>query len=92
LPLPFPTSAFFAVAGVLDYPLQTFIIVVALCRALRYGLIAVIASHYGRRFVTGLRHPERHLGWAFGIIAGAVVATAATVVISKWIQSRRSAT
>src|SRR6266550_6641253 len=54
---PFPTSAFFAVAGVLDYPLRRFIIVVALGRAIRSGAIAAIAFHYGRRFVVGLQHP-----------------------------------
>ncbi len=63
VPLPFPTSAFFAVAGALDYPLRTFMVVVALGRAVRYGAIAAIASHYGRRFVTGLRHLGRHSGW-----------------------------
>jgi len=43
VPLPFPTSAFFAAAGALDYPLRTFIVVVALGRAARYGAIAAIA-------------------------------------------------
>ena len=62
VPLPFPTSAFFAVAGVLDCPLRTFMVVVALGRAVRYGAIAAIASHYGRRFVVGLRHLGRHSG------------------------------
>jgi membrane protein YqaA with SNARE-associated domain len=33
-------------------------VVVALGRAVRYGAIAAIASHYGRRFVIGLRHLE----------------------------------
>jgi membrane protein YqaA with SNARE-associated domain len=91
LPLPFPTSAFFAIAGVLDYPLRTFIIVVALCRAARYGAIAAIASHYGHRFVIGLRHPERYSGWAIVTTATVVIATVATIVLTRRIQSNRAA-
>jgi membrane protein YqaA with SNARE-associated domain len=89
LPLPFPTSVFFAIAGVLDYPLQTFIPVVSLARAVRYGAIAVIASLYGRRFVVGLRHLGRHPGWLLGITAAAVIVTAAAIVLTKRIQSGR---
>ena len=37
------SKAFFAAAGALDYPLRTFIVVVALGRAARYGAIAAIA-------------------------------------------------
>jgi hypothetical protein len=54
----------FAAAGVLDYPLRTFIVVVALGRAARYGTIAAISSHYGHRFVVGLQHPWQHSGVA----------------------------
>ena len=79
VPLPFPTSAFFAIAGALDYPLRTFLLVVALGRALRYGTIAAIASHYGRRFIAGLRHPERHHGWLLGIAIAVIVITTAAI-------------
>jgi len=83
VPLPFPTSAFFAIAGALDYPLQTFLLVVALGRAARYGTIAVIASHYGRRFIIGLRHPERHHGWLLGIAIAVIVITTAAIFLSN---------
>ena len=89
LPLPFPTSAFFAVAGALDYPLRTFIVVVALGRALRYGAIAAIASYYGRRFVVGLRHLGGHSGWLLAIAAAAVIAITAAIVLRKRLQSSR---
>jgi membrane protein YqaA with SNARE-associated domain len=72
IPFPFPTSAFFAIAGVLDYPVGTFLIVVALARSARYTAIAAIASYYGRHFIRVLQHPDRHLGW-ISLIAGAVV-------------------
>jgi membrane protein YqaA with SNARE-associated domain len=83
VPFPFPTSAFFAAAGVLDYPLRTFFVVVALGRAARYGAIAAIASHYGRRFVVGLQHPRQHPGWLLAIAATAVIAITATLMLRK---------
>jgi membrane protein YqaA with SNARE-associated domain len=89
IPLPFPTSAFFAAAGALDYPLRTFIVVVALGRALRYGAIAAIASHYGRRFVVGLRHLGGHSGWLLAIAGAVVIAITAAIVLRKRLQSSR---
>jgi membrane protein YqaA with SNARE-associated domain len=89
VPLPFPTSAFFAAAGVLDYPVRTFIVVVALGRAARYGAIAAIASHYGRRFVVGLQHLGRHSGWLLAIAAAVVIAMTAAIVLRKRLESSR---
>jgi len=89
IPLPFPTSAFFAAAGVLDYPLRTFIVIVALSRAVRYGAIAAIASHYGRRFVVGLRHLGRHSGWLLAIAAAVVIVVTAAILLRKRLQSSR---
>jgi membrane protein YqaA with SNARE-associated domain len=89
VPLPFPTSTFFAVAGALDYPLRTFIVIVALGRAVRYGAIAAIASHYGRRFVVGLRHLGRHSGWLLAIAAAVVIVVTAAIVLRKRPQSSR---
>ena len=89
IPLPFPTSAFFAVAGALDYPLREFIVIVGLSRAVRYGAIAAIASHYGRRFVAGLRHLGRHSGWLLAIAAAVVIAATAAILLRKRLQSSR---
>jgi membrane protein YqaA with SNARE-associated domain len=89
IPLPFPTSAFFAIAGVLDYPLRTFIVVVALGRAVRYGAIAAIASYYGRRFVVGLRHLGQHSGWLLAIAAAVIIAMTAAIVMRKRLESSR---
>jgi len=89
VPLPFPTSSFFAVAGVLNYPLRKFIVVVALCRAVRYGAIAAIASHYGRHFVAALRHLGQHWGWLL-VIAGVVaLVVAVAIVVRKRLESSR---
>ncbi len=63
IPLPTPTSMFFAAAGASDYPKGRFLAIVATCRAIRYFGIAYIASEYGRHFTRVLRHPMQHWGW-----------------------------
>jgi membrane protein YqaA with SNARE-associated domain len=75
IPLPTPTSMFFAAAGVSDYPRGRFLTIVALSRAVRYFGIAFIAGHYGRHFLTVLRHPFEHWGWLalFLGITGALI-------------------
>lgn len=83
VPFPFPTSALFAAAGVLDHPLRTFLLVVALGRAIRYGAIAAIAAHYGRRFIVGLQHPGQHLGWLLAIPATALLAITAALLLRR---------
>jgi len=76
VPFPFPTSAFFAAAGVLNYSRRKFLIVVALCRGARYSIVALVAFHYGRHFIRVLRHPAQYYGWFAAILiafAGLVV-------------------
>jgi membrane protein YqaA with SNARE-associated domain len=68
IPFPFPTSFFFAAAGVLKYSLPKFIAVVAVCRAARYATVAVIAALYGRKFIRALAHPDKYYGWAIGMV------------------------
>ncbi len=75
IPLPTPTSMFFAAAGASNYPKGKFLAVVAVSRAVRYFGIAFIAGHYGR-LLRVLRHPVQHWGWLllFLALAGALVA------------------
>ena len=80
IPLPSPTSMFFAAAGAGDYPRGRFLAIVTLSRGARYFTIAYIAGHYGRRFLRVLRHPLDHWGWlilfvglTLGLIAGGVL-------------------
>jgi membrane protein YqaA with SNARE-associated domain len=68
IPFPFPTSFFFAAAGVLKYSLPKFIAVVAVCRAARYATVAVVAALYGRKFIRALGHPDKYYGWAIGVL------------------------
>ena len=77
VPIPFPTSAFFAAAGVSSYPVKRYVAVVALSRSVRYMAIALVADHYGRHFITALRHPDRYWGW---LLLTAVVVAGVTAV------------
>jgi membrane protein DedA with SNARE-associated domain len=66
---------FFAAAGASDYPLPKFLIIVTVCRAVRYFAIAFVAGHYGRGLIRVLRHPLQHWGWllfALVLIAGLI--------------------
>jgi membrane protein YqaA with SNARE-associated domain len=84
IPLPFPTSAFFAAAGVLNYPLRTFMVVVTGGRAVRYAAVALFASYYGRHFIRVIRHPDRYVGW-FLLIAALL---AGFILAGFWIRRR----
>jgi membrane protein YqaA with SNARE-associated domain len=87
VPFPFPTSAFFAAAGVLDYPARKFGTVVSFSRAVRYSAVALIAAHYGRHFVRALRHPNQYYGWLILLAVVAIAITAAAVALSRWLDS-----
>jgi membrane protein YqaA with SNARE-associated domain len=82
IPLPTPTSMFFAAAGASDFPKARFLGIVSVCRAIRYFGIAFVAGHYGRHFLRVLRHPTQHWGWLLlflgitgALIVGGVIAT-----------------
>jgi membrane protein YqaA with SNARE-associated domain len=80
VPFPFPTSVFFAAAGASNYGAGRFLTVVTICRAARYGIIAITADHYGRHFIRVLRHPVQYWGWLllfaallFSLITGGIM-------------------
>jgi membrane protein YqaA with SNARE-associated domain len=84
VPLPTPTSMFFAAAGAGDYPQGRFLIIVAVCRSVRYFGVAYVASHYGRHFLRVLRHPLQHWGWL-----ALFVALTGLLVVAGLFGSRR---
>lgn len=80
IPFPFPTSMFFAAAGVSNYRTDRFLVVVGVGRAVRYSAIAFIADLYGRSFIRTLAHPGQYWGWMlvlglmiFGLIATGIL-------------------
>ncbi len=80
IPIPTPTSMFFAAAGASNYSTRKFLAIVTISRAVRYSAIAFIADHYGRHFIRVLRHPTQYWGWLLlfavmmiGLIAGGIL-------------------
>lgn len=87
IPLPTPTSMFFAAAGAGDYPQKRFVAIVAVCRAVRYFGIAYIAGHYGRHFLRVLRHPLQHWGWLVLFIGLTVALLAGGILASRRLEA-----
>ncbi len=87
IPLPSPTSMFFAAAGAGDYPLGRFLTIVITCRGARYFVIAFIASHYGRRFLRVLRHPLDHWGWLALFVGLTLALIAGGVLVSRRLET-----
>jgi membrane protein YqaA with SNARE-associated domain len=69
VPFPFPTSMFFAAAGVSNYRASKFLTIVGVGRGIRYAAIAVVADRYGRHFLRLLRHPLQYWGWSLLFVA-----------------------
>lgn len=87
IPLPTPTSMFFAAAGAGDYPRNRFLVIVAVCRAARYFGVAYVAGHYGRHFLRVLRHPLQHWGWLALFIGLTVVMLVGGVLATRRLES-----
>jgi membrane protein YqaA with SNARE-associated domain len=83
IPLPTPTSMFFAAAGASDYPRGKFVAIVAGSRAFRYFAIAFIAASYGRHFLHVLRHPIEHWGWLLVFISITIALIVGGILISR---------
>lgn len=87
LPIPTPTSMFFAAAGASDYPQGQFLAIVTLCRGIRYFGIAYIAGHYGRRFLRILRHPLQHWGWLLFFLGITGLLVVGGILVNRRLQS-----
>jgi membrane protein YqaA with SNARE-associated domain len=86
MPLPTPTTMFFAAAGASDYPLGKFLVAVTLCRAVRYSAIALVADLYGRHFVRALRHPTQYWGWLLLAAAITIALVAGGILINRRLE------
>ena len=91
VPFPFPTSVFFGAARVSNYSIGRFLTVVTICRAARYGIIAIIADHYGRHFVRVLRHPSQYWGWLLLFAAVIFSLIMAGIVLNRRLSATTSA-
>jgi membrane protein YqaA with SNARE-associated domain len=91
VPFPFPTSAFFVAAGASKYSIGRFLTVVTICRGARYGVIAIIADHYGRHFIRTLRHPGQYWGWLLLFAVVIFTLTMAGIVLDRRLAATTSA-
>jgi membrane protein YqaA with SNARE-associated domain len=73
-PPPFPGPWFFIVAGAFGFPRKKFAAAALAGRALRYGLVTLVAGHYGRVFLRYLRHPLHYLLISLIITASLIAA------------------
>ncbi len=83
VPFPFPTSVCFAAAGASKYHTGKFLTVVAICRGIRYSLVAIIADRYGRHFIRILLHPTQYWGWLLLFAAIILTVIAAGIAVNK---------
>jgi membrane protein YqaA with SNARE-associated domain len=88
VPLPFPTSVFFAAAGASNYSSGKYLAIVTACRALRYSAVAIIADHYGRHFIRVLRHPTEHWGWLLIFAAVVLGMMSAGVLMNRRLETK----
>ncbi len=86
VPLPTPTTMFFAAAGASNYPLGKFLMVVSLSRAVRYSAIALVADRYGRHFVRALRHPTQYWGWFLLFVAITIALVVGGILINRSLE------
>ena len=82
-PPPCPTSMFLLAAGAFGYRIRKFFLVVFTGRAIRYGLLTIIAAHYGRRIVRYMRHPGQYLWLSLGVTLLIIAATVAFLMLRK---------
>lgn len=87
IPIPTPTSMFFAAAGASDYPLGKFLILVTLARAARYSAVAVVADRYGRHFIRALRHPTQYWGWMLVAAALTIALIAGGILLNRRLET-----
>jgi membrane protein YqaA with SNARE-associated domain len=87
IPFPLPTGMLFAAAGVSNYRLDKFLVIVMVCRAARYSAIALVADFYGRSFIRVLRHPTQYWAWLLVLTAAVAVLIAGGI----WINRRLAA-
>ena len=87
-PPPFPASAFFFAAGSLNYPAPKYISAVALGRAIRYGAIAYVVSHFHLHVLKYLRHPGKY--WAESLLVTAAIVAALGLLFWLWGRAETS--
>jgi membrane protein YqaA with SNARE-associated domain len=87
VPFPFPTSMFFAAAGASNYRTDRFLAIVAVGRAVRYSLIAIVADVYGRHFIRMLQHPMQYWHWSLLFVAIMAALVGSGILINRRLRT-----
>ncbi len=87
MPPPFPFTPFIVVAAALQYPLRRMLLIIAVCRAVRFATEGALAMIYGRRIIRMAQSP-----YVEGFIMALVVISLAGSAwsISSWIKKSRT--
>lgn len=86
-PPPFPFTAFIVGAAALRYPLKRMLIIIGVCRAVRYFIEAKLATIYGRQIIDMTQSPWFE-GAVIGLFAFAMAGSVFSIV--KWYRRGRS--
>lgn len=89
LPPPFPMVPVLMAAGVMQYSRQRFLVALALGRAIRFVVIALLSSLYGTAIVGWLGRYYKPLLYA--LIALAVLGALGALLYFKWYRTRHRA-
>jgi membrane protein YqaA with SNARE-associated domain len=89
IPPPFPFTPFIIVAGVLQYPRNRMLAIVAGCRAVRFAVDGSLALIYGRRLIRLAQSPAV----VYFILALFVISMVGSgISIARWVRQSRART
>ena len=87
MPPPVPLVPFVVAAGALEYPPRKFLTALGSGRAIRYFLVAFLASIYGREIIGATRKYYEPILWTF---VGLVVVGGIAVAVYFWRRKQKS--
>lgn len=86
MPPPFPFTPFVIVSAALQYPRVKLLLIVGVCRVIRFSAEAMLALFYGKRIIQMAQEP-----WVQGVIIALVVVSIGGSIFSivGWIRKSR---
>ncbi len=87
MPPPFPFTPFIIVAAALQYPRKKMLLIVAGCRAARFGIEGALALIYGRRIIQLAQSPALQI---FIMVLVAISIAGSAWSIFTWVRKSRN--